>query len=322
MSRLSSRLRGTFRLIFQFMNQTMQNQATLVTVLDYVRWAASRFAAEGLSYGQGTNNALDDAAALVLKTLHLPYNLAIDYWQGALTSNERQLVSAAIGRRIESRLPVAYLTHESIFAGLEFYVDQRVLIPRSPIAELIQEQFAPWLDPESVTRILDLCTGSGCIAIAAAHYFANAVVDAVDVSEQALQVAVINRRKHGLEQDVMLIQSDLFQALPDDRYDLIISNPPYVAEAVWQALPEEFKHEPAIGFKGGEDGLDLVIKILREAPHYLAEHGVLVVEVGASARTLQRRFPQVPFHWLEFEHGSDGVFLLTAEQLATYHDYF
>ncbi|MDT8407249.1 MAG: 50S ribosomal protein L3 N(5)-glutamine methyltransferase [Methylococcales bacterium] len=304
------------------MNNQSPEQAGLVSVLDYVRWAVSRFNAEGLSYGQGTNNALDDAAALVLKTLYLPYNLAIDYWQGALTTSERQAVSAVIEQRIDSRLPVAYLTHESVFAGLEFYVDQRVLIPRSPIAELIQEQFAPWLDSERVTRILDLCTGSGCIAIAAAHYFANARVDAVDVSEQALQVAEINRQKHGLEQDVNLIQSDLFQALPDDRYDLIVSNPPYVAEAVWQALPEEFKHEPALGFKGGEDGLDLVLRILHEAPRYLAEHGVLVVEVGASARTLQRRFPQVPFHWLEFEHGGDGVFLLTAEQLATYHDYF
>ncbi|MDI1292233.1 MAG: 50S ribosomal protein L3 N(5)-glutamine methyltransferase [Methylobacter sp.] len=295
---------------------------TLSTIRDYIRWAASRFTEAEVSFGHGTTTALDEAAALVLHTIHQPYNLADTYLQSVLTLSERQAVIDIIDRRINERIPAAYLTHEAIFSGLSFYVDQRVLVPRSPIAELIEQRFSPWVEEDQVVRILDLCTGSGCIAIACAYAFADAYVDAVDLSADALAVAELNVAKHQLVDVVTLYQSDLFKELPDTRYDIIVSNPPYVSLEEWEQLPVEFRAEPDMGFKGGHSGLDIVLRILVEAGQYLTEQGILIVEVGSSAETLQNAFPDVPFFWLNFERGGDGVFLLTAEQLSQYNELF
>ncbi len=287
----------------------------LTTIKDYIRWGASRFAEADVFLGHGTATPLDEAAAIILHTLHQPYDIHADYLDAKLTQDERLEIISLIERRITERKPSAYLTHEALFAGLSFYVDERVLVPRSPIAELITDRFNPWVDESQVFNILDLCTGSACIAIACAYAFPEARVDAVDLSTDALKVAAINQEKHQLQEQLTLCQSDLFSKLPKTPYDIIVSNPPYVCLEEWQQLPAEFHAEPAMGFKGGETGLDLVLKILAQAPDYLAEHGILVVEVGSSAQTLQNMFPDVPFYWLDFERGGDGIFLLTAEQL-------
>ena len=295
---------------------------TLSTLRDYIRWAASRFTQAKVSFGHGTVAALDEAAALVLHTVYQPYNLAEAYLDTVLTMNERQAVIDIVDRRINERKPAAYLTNEAIFAGLSFYVDHRVLVPRSPIAELIEQRFSPWVDEDQVGRILDLCTGSGCIAIACAYAFPDALVDAVDLSADALAVAEINIKKHQVSESVALYQSDLFQGLPATQYDVIVSNPPYVCHEEWEQLPQEFRAEPDMGFKGGSTGLDIVLRILVDADDYLAEQGISIVEVGSSAETLQNSFPDVPFYWLGFERGGDGVFLLTAEQVHDYHELF
>jgi len=295
---------------------------TLASIRDYIRWAASRFSQAQIAFGHGTVTALDEAAAIILHTLYQPYNLAESYFDAVLTLEERRALIDIVDKRINERIPAAYLTHEAIFAGLSFYVDERVLVPRSPIAELIEQRFAPWVDEEQVGRILDLCTGSACIAIACAYAFPHASVDAVDLSADALAVAEINVDKHQLSESLTLYQSDLFKALPEIRYDIIVSNPPYVSLAEWEQLPAEFLAEPDMGFKGGPSGLDIVIRILADANDYLAEEGILIVEVGSSAETLAETFPDVPFYWLEFERGGDGVFLLTAEQVEFYHDLF
>lgn len=288
----------------------------LRTMRDFVRWAASRFQEAGLVFGHGTDNALDEAAALVLHALHLPMDLSAAWWEARLTAAETEAVMALVRQRLVERMPLAYLMQEAWFAGLTFYVDQRVLVPRSPLAEPIQHQFVPWLDPERVQRVLDLGTGSACIAIACAYAFEQAVVDAVDVSNEALQVAEINRERHQLQERVNLIRSDLFDALvADQRYDLIISNPPYVDALDMSQLAPEYQHEPQLGLAAGEDGLDLVRRILRAAPDWLSEHGILVVEVGNSAPALEAAFPELPFIWLEFEHGEAEVFLLTAQEM-------
>ena len=295
---------------------------TLETIRDYIRWGASQFSEAELFYGHGTATAIDDAAALVLHSLHLPYDLAECYFSSKLTQAECEKITLLINRRVNERIPSAYLMQEAVFAGLKFYVDQRVLVPRSPFAELIQEQFSPWVDPDQVHRILDLCTGSACIAIACAYAFPDAQVDAVDLSTDALEVAKINLGKHKLEEQLTLYQSDLFSALPAQKYDLIVSNPPYVAISEWEQLPDEFHAEPEMGFTGGESGLDLVIKILVDAAEYLTEQGILIIEVGSSAETLQKQFSNIPFYWLDFERGGDGVFLLTAEQVFTFNEQF
>jgi ribosomal protein L3 glutamine methyltransferase len=295
---------------------------TLSTIRDYIRWAASRFTQAGVSFGHGTVTALDEAAAMVLHTVYQPYNLPEAYLDTVLTLNERQAVINIIDRRINERIPAAYLTHEAIFAGLSFYVDDRVLVPRSPIAELIEQRFSPWVDEDHVDRILDLCTGSACIAIACAYAFPDVLVDAVDLSADALAVAEINVKKHKVSDSVVLYQSDLFKDLPAAQYDVIVSNPPYVCHEEWEQLPEEFCAEPDMGFKGGPTGLDIVLRILVDADDYLTEQGILIVEVGSSAETLQSTFPDVPFYWLDFERGGDGVFLLTAEQVHHYHELF
>lgn len=287
----------------------------LRTVRDMLRWAVSCFYAAELHYGHGTDNAWDEAVALVLFALHLPPDINPQIIDAALTTLERQTIAMLIKRRVEERVPSAYLTQQAWFAGLPFYVDSRVLIPRSPIAELIEQQFAPWIAINKIERILDLCTGSGCIAIACAATFPDVAVDAVDISADALAVAKINVDRHQLQEQVQVIASDLFTELAGKQYDIIVSNPPYVTETEWTDLPKEYQHEPKLGLTAGKSGLDVVVKILQQARHYLAAHGILIVEVGGSQAALCERFPQVPFTWLEFARGGDGVFLLTAAQL-------
>ena len=295
----------------------------LHTLRDYIRWATSQFSQANVCFGQGTTSALDEAVVLVLSAVHLPYNLSERYFDCVLTHDERQAVLALLERRINERIPAAYLTKQAIFAGLPFYVDERVLIPRSPIAELIEQQFHPWIEEENVELILDLCTGSACIAIACAFAFPDAIVDAVDLSSDALAVAEINLIKHQLlNESVTLYQSDLFNQLPQKKYNIIISNPPYVSLEEWQALAPEFHAEPAMAFKGGDSGLTFVLRILVEAIDYLNTTGILIIEVGSSSETLQRLLPEVPFYWLSFEHGGEGVFLLTASQVSDYHVLF
>lgn len=288
----------------------------LITLRDFIRWSASRMNEAELHFGHGSDNALDEAAALVLQTLHLPADLHSDYFSSALTADEKQAILTRLRQRIEERIPLAYLTQRAWFMGLPFYVDERVLIPRSPLAELIEQQFSAWIaDPDEVAHILDLCTGSGCIGIACAYAFPDARVDLTDISEQALEVAQLNVEEHGLDDQIDLIQSDLFAGLCGRRYDIIISNPPYVGADELAELPTEYTHEPALALASGEHGLDAVLTILREAAQHLNAHGILIVEVGNTQQALSEALPDMPFIWLEFERGGDGVFLLTAEQL-------
>lgn len=287
----------------------------LVSIRDFIRWGVSRFNAAGLWYGHGTDNALDEATQLVLQVLHLPLDLPAQYLDSRLTAEERNQVAEIFRSRIEERKPAPYLTERAWFAGLEFYVNEGVLIPRSPIAELIEARFEPWLDSERVERVLDLCSGSGCIGIAAASYLPAAIVDLAELSDAALSVAAENVVRHGLEERVRVIRSDLFEGLGGHRYDIILSNPPYVDTAELASLPPEYAWEPRLALDGGPSGLDLVRRILREAPCHLNPEGLLIVEVGKSAAALEQAFPDAPFVWLELERGGEGVFLLTAEQL-------
>lgn len=299
-----------------------RDSASLETILDFIRWGASRFAAEGLFFGHGTDNALDESANLVLHALNLQHDLPDAYLQARLTPEEKARVLDLFQRRMDERLPAAYLTGEAIFAGLPFYVNRDVLVPRSPIAELIENGFQPWIDPESVIRVLDMCTGSGCIGIACAYSFPQAGVDLVDVSSEAIRVAERNIQQHDLQGRVTAIESDLFESMQEARYDIIVSNPPYVSRSEMQTLPQEYLNEPTLGLEAGAAGLDIVIPLLQQASSYLQPDGIIVVEVGLSAATLQERYPQVPFLWLEFERGGEGVFMLTAEQLLQYRPVF
>ena len=295
---------------------------TLTTVRDFIRWGASRFGEAGLVYGHGTENALDESAALVMHALHLGMELPGEYLDAVLTEAERREVRQLIGLRIATRKPAAYLTHEAWFAGLPFYVDERVLVPRSPIAELITNRFAPWVVPERVESILDLCTGSGCIAIACACAFPEASVLATDISGDALAVARENIDRHGLAMRVHALQSNLFERIGERRFDLIVSNPPYVPRTEMQQLPAEYRHEPVLGLSAGEDGLDVVVQILNYASRHLAEAGILVVEVGCSQAAVVEQYPGIPFLWLDFEHGGEGVFMLEQDQLSKHQQDF
>ncbi|MBP8081544.1 MAG: 50S ribosomal protein L3 N(5)-glutamine methyltransferase [Arenimonas sp.] len=293
--------------------------AELSTIIDFIRFGASRFSAAGLSFGHSYDNALDEATQLVLHALHLPHDLSPVYGQARLVASEKPEVLALLQRRIDERIPACYLTGEAWFAGLSFKSDPRALVPRSPIAELIESGFEPWLGGRTVERMLDLCTGSGCIAIATAHYHPEWQVDAVDLSPDALALARENVQR--LETgNVRVLQSDMFSALDGEIYDLIVSNPPYVTHAETDALPAEYSHEPEMGLRAGNDGLDLVLEILRDAPGHLSPHGLLICEVGESEQHLIKLLPELPFAWVEFKVGQMGIFVLEREDMLAQHD--
>lgn len=294
--------------------------AELSTIIDFIRYGASRFAAAKLTFAHSYDNALDEATHLVLQSLHLPHDLSPAYGQAHLTAEEKQQVLALFERRVRERTPAAYLTGKAWFAGLEFLSDQRALVPRSPIAELILGGFSPWLDDCEVQRALDLCTGSGCIGIAMASHNPGWQVDLVDISDAALQLARQNVAYQSVEAQVRVIASDLFAGLKGERYDLIVSNPPYVTEDEFAELPPEYAHEPKLGLTAGHDGLDLALRILVEAPDHLNDNGVLIVEVGESERALVELLPQVPFNWVEFSVGQMGVFVIDRHELVAHAD--
>ncbi len=287
----------------------------LSTLTDFMRWGACRFVDAGLSYSHGMSSPLDESVYLVLRALNLPVDTPDVYWGSNLTRTEKDSIIALLKRRIEERVPAAYLTQEGWFAGLQFFVDERVLVPRSPIAEMVENQFQPWVMPDEVENILDLCTGSGCIGIACAYAFPYAEVDLADLSEDALDVARINIEKHDAAEKVTAIQSDLFSNIGERRYDIIVTNPPYVDEDDINDMSDEFHHEPKLGLSSGNDGLDCTRQILAQAAQYLNDEGILVVEVGNSQHALVQEYPQVPFQWIEFERGGDGIFMLTKQQL-------
>ena len=292
----------------------------LETIADFIRWGATLFEQAGLVYGHGTDNAFDEARFLLFSHLQLPWELPELYWHGRLSLPERVAVTELFRQRIETRKPAAYLVGEAWFAGLKFKVNEQVLVPRSPIGELIQREFDGWVDPQRTTRVLDLCTGSGCIGIACLQALPHARVDLADISPAALQVAEENIRLHGLEGVARTVQSDLFSNLQGARYDLIISNPPYVDAIEMAHLPAEFQQEPALGLAAGEDGLDLVRIMLAEAKEYLTHQGVLIVEVGVSWMNLVDVYPELPFYWFEFERGGEGVFALNRSELEAFDD--
>lgn len=288
----------------------------LRTIRDFIRFGASQFRAAGLCFGHGTDNAFDEAAWLVLHALSLPLDLSADWWSCRLTPAERSRVQDLLRVRVSTRKPAAYITREAWFMGLPFYVDERVLIPRSPIAELIAAGFSPWLDPEGIHRMLDLCTGSGCIGLAAGSVLNDAEIWLSDLSPDALAVARTNVRRHGMETRTRVVASDVFDGLLDaPGFDLIVSNPPYVDAADMAVLAPEYRYEPARGLAAGTDGLDIVRRILAGARARLNAGGVLIVEVGNSRGALEAAFPDLPFTWLEFSGGGEGVFLLTRDQL-------
>jgi ribosomal protein L3 glutamine methyltransferase len=289
----------------------------LVTLRDFLRWAVSRFNEVGLHFGHGTQNAYDEAAYLLLHALHLPLDRMEPFLDAALTESERKTVFALLNRRIDERIPAAYLTHEAWLGDFPFYVDERVIVPRSHIAELLlDDPLAPWVsDPDAVVSALDLCTGSGCLAILLAHAFPNARIDAADISTDALEVAARNVAEYQLGNRIGLIHSDLFAGLQGRSYDIIISNPPYVTGASMRVLPAEYRHEPALALASGEDGLDAVRDIIALSRAHLKPNGILAVEVGGNRAIVETAFPRLGFTWLESKNGEGMVFLLTREQL-------
>jgi ribosomal protein L3 glutamine methyltransferase len=301
---------------------TSSRTESLLTPRELIHWGADLFEQAGLVFGHGTDNALDESALLVLYALQIGYDQPDEVLDTELGDEDRLRVIELLERRVASRKPAAYLVNEAWFAGLSFYVDERVLVPRSPIAELIEAGFEPWIGRQPVRNVLDLCTGSGCIGIACAYAFPDALVDIADLSRDALDVARKNIRRHGLEARVTPLESNLFAGLTGRRYDIIVSNPPYVPQQEVRELQEEFQHEPALGLIAGTDGLDIVTAILNDAGKHLRDDGILVVEVGYSQERLVEKFPDVPFLWLEFEYGGTGVFMLESAQLHEHQETF
>jgi ribosomal protein L3 glutamine methyltransferase len=287
----------------------------LKTILDFYRFGLSIADSKKIYLGHGTASYEDEVLSLILGSLNLPMDWPESYWTSRLTLDERKFLSLQFYRRFEFRIPTPYLTHKAFFCGLAFYVDDRVLIPRSPLAELIEQQFMPWVEPEAVLDILDLCTGSACIAAACAYAFPEARVDAIDICPKALAVAALNLEKLDLQDQVRLIESDGLTALSQEKYDIIVSNPPYVGAMEMASLPAEYLHEPKAALESEDDGLSFVKMLLKKAKSYLKPKGILVVEVGNSDLALMAACPDLPFIWLEFERGGHGVFLLHAEDL-------
>lgn len=286
----------------------------LQTVRDYLRYASTQFAASPLFYGHGTDNVWDESVQLVMRSLNLPLENNTLFVDARLTRDERAMILDRIERRVNERVPLAYLLGEAWFMGMPFHVDERVLVPRSPIGELLENGLQPWLGDTEVNRILDLCTGSGCIGIGAAMVFEDAEVDLSDISEDALAVAETNIDLHDVRNRVRTVKSDVFDNITG-RYDVILSNPPYVDAEDLADMPDEYRHEPELGLAAGADGLDIAHRILAKAADHLTEEGLLIVEVGNSWVALDQAYPDLPFTWLEFENGGDGVFLLRAEDL-------
>jgi ribosomal protein L3 glutamine methyltransferase len=287
----------------------------LASIIDFIRYGASRFGGSELTFGHSYDNAVDEATHLVLHALHLPHDLSPAYGGAQLTGAEKKTILALIERRVIERKPVAYLTGEAWFAGLKFKSDERALVPRSPIAESIQGGFSPWLDGVEVTRALDLCTGSGCIGVAMAAHNPDWRVDLADISDAALALARENIEFQNVEDRVRAVKSDLFAGLKGEVYDLIVSNPPYVTEQEYAALPPEYSHEPALGLRAGDDGLDFALRILAQAPAHLSQDGWLIVEVGESERALTQLLPKLPLNWIEFDVGQMGVFAIARSDL-------
>ncbi len=306
------------------MTDDLMNEAVaeLFTMHDLLRFAVSQFNAGEIFFGHGTDNPWDEAGVLMAHVLNLSHIAEPSLLSTRLLTREKRQFLTLVQQRLERRIPAAYLTNQAYFADLPFYVDERVLVPRSPIGELIKQQFNRWFPVNAPARILDLCTGSGCIAIACAHYMPEAEVDAIDISEDALEVCYHNVDLLGMDYRVTPILSDGYDAIPGQTYDLIVTNPPYVDADDMADLPDEFRHEPELGLASGDDGLQLTLRILSSAAAHLNDDGVLICEVGNSMVALNERFPQVPFEWIEFEHGGIGVFALTKAQLLTYQHLF
>jgi ribosomal protein L3 glutamine methyltransferase len=293
----------------------------LITLRDWLRWAITRFEDAGLFYGHGTENAFDEAAWLILGSLKLPRQRLEPFLDARLTRPERVQLHNLLTQRITRRIPAAYLLQEAWLGEFKFYIDERVIVPRSYFAELLNDGFAPWIpDPEAVTDVLDLCTGSGCLAILMAHHFPHANVDAIDLSPDALAIAERNVYGYGLEGQIELIQSDLFDEVPERRYQLIISNPPYVTSAAMAGLPAEFRHEPSLALAAGEDGLDVVRQILAQADDHLTEDGIIAIEVGHNRELVEAAFPELPMVWLDTAHAQGKIFLVRAEDLGQKSD--
>ena len=288
----------------------------LHTVRDWLRLAVSAFNEAKLSFGHGSANAYDEAAYLILHTLHLPLDTLTPFLDARLTAKEKNALRALLKQRVEKQIPAAYLTHEAWLGSFRFYVDERVIVPRSFIAELLETQLTPWVEnPEAVTRVLDMCTGSGCLAILAAHAYPNTEVDAVDISPSALKVAQRNVADYDLNGQISLIESDLFTNLQGKKYDVILSNPPYVDAASVASLPKEYLHEPKLALGSGADGLDATREILKHAAAHLNPGGVLVVEIGHNRDALEAAYPKLPFTWLDVSAGDEFVFMLHKNDL-------